>query len=102
VDDIAVYRTVPETEDPAGSAASIDDTGAHWVTFTSGSTVESFHNRYDLPHLLKKFPAMKVASIGPETSKALEALKIKPAVEAQEHTISGLITAVLDAEGQSA
>src|SRR6267142_959711 len=42
VDDIACYRTVPETNDPAGAAAKLQDNGADWITFTSGSTVEHF------------------------------------------------------------
>ena len=99
VDDVACYKTVPETEDPSGAAAALAASGADWVTFTSSSTVEHFHARFDLPALLKKFPQMKLASIGPETSKALAALGLKPAIEAKEHTIDGLIEALL--AGQS-
>jgi uroporphyrinogen-III synthase len=51
-----------------------------------------------LPELLKKFPLMKIASIGPETSKALRELKIEPAIEAKEHTTDGLIAALLKAK----
>src|SRR5215471_12749969 len=40
VDDIACYKTVPETEDLTGAAAKLLEAGAEWVTFTSGSTVE--------------------------------------------------------------
>ena len=98
VDDIACYRTVPETEDAGGSADKIQERGADWVTFTSASTVESFHGRFDLPKLLKKFPNMKVASIGPETSKALEGLNVKATAVAQEHTVEGLMQALLEAE----
>src|SRR6266850_8485846 len=98
VDDIACYRTVPETEGAGGSADKIQERGADWVTFTSASTVESFHGRFDLPKLLKKFPNMKVASIGPETSKALEGLNVKATAVAQEHTVEGLMQALLEAE----
>ena len=55
--------------------------GADWVTFTSGSTVQFFHERFDLPKLLKQFPQLKIASIGPETSKALAALKDEGVLE---------------------
>jgi uroporphyrinogen III methyltransferase/synthase len=97
VDDIAVYRTVAETEDCTGDAARMLESGADWVTFTSGSTVEHFHARFDLPAFLKRFPQAKIASIGPETSKALTALGLKPAIEAKEHTTDGLIAALLKA-----
>ncbi|MGO8677356.1 MAG: uroporphyrinogen-III C-methyltransferase [Limisphaerales bacterium] len=97
VDDIACYKTVPETEDPAGVAAMLSQEGADWLTFTSGSTVEQFHARFDLPALAGKFPRMKIATIGPETSRTLATLKLEPAVEATEHTIDGLIEALLAA-----
>ncbi len=46
---------------------------------------------------MKKFPKLKLASMGPETSKAIAALKLKPALEAKEHTTDGLIAALLKA-----
>jgi len=97
VDDIAVYRTVAETEDPTGAADRLLETGADWVTFTSSSTVEHFHTRFDLPKLQKKFPQLKLASIGPETSKTIRALGLEPAIEAKSHTTDGLIAALLKA-----
>ncbi len=97
VDDIAVYKTVAETEDPADAGRMLLAGGADWITFTSGSTVEHFHARFDLPKLLKQFPTLKLASIGPETSQAIRALDLKPALEAKEHTTEGLITALLKA-----
>jgi uroporphyrinogen III methyltransferase/synthase len=97
VDDVAVYRTVAETEDPTGAGQVLQETGADWITFTSGSTVEHFHARFNLPELLKKFPKSKLATIGPETTKALQALGLKPAVEAKEHATEGLVESLLKA-----
>ena len=94
VDDIACYQTVPETQDTTGAAASLVAKGADWVVFTSGSTVEHFHARFNLPELLKKFPQLKTATIGPETSKALLALGLEPAIEAKVHTAEGLVAAL--------
>ena len=81
VDDIAIYKTVPETEDPTGAGKRLFEDGADWLTFTSNSTVEHFHARFDLPSLLKKFPH----------------LKIEPALEAKEHTTDGLVSELLRA-----
>jgi uroporphyrinogen III methyltransferase/synthase len=100
VDDIGLYKTVAETGDFFGAAENFLAHGADWITFTSGSTVEFFHARFDLPKLLKKFPQMKLASIGPETSKAIRALKLEPAIEAKEHTTDGLIAGLLRAAGK--
>lgn len=97
VDDVAVYRTVAETKDLTDAGQALQETGADWITFTSGSTVEHFHARFPLPELLRKFSRMKLATIGPETSKALAALDLVPAVEAKEHTAEGLVEALLKA-----
>jgi len=98
VDDVACYKTVPETEDRTGTAAALTEAGADWVTFTSSSTVENFHARFNLPKLAKQFPRMRFASIGPETSKTIVALGLAPHIEAREHTIPGLAKAILSAE----
>jgi uroporphyrinogen III methyltransferase/synthase len=95
VDDIACYRTVPETEDPGGTAAKLIEGGADWITFTSSSTVEHFHARFDLPALLKTHPEIKLASIGPETTRSIVSLGLKPTIEAKEHCIDGLVDALL-------
>lgn len=95
VDDVAVYRTVFEESDPEGTAGRLQSDGVDWITFTSGSTVESLHARLDLVALSKKFPKMRFASIGPETSRAIESLGLKVAVEAKPHTEEGLVEALL-------
>ena len=97
VDDVAVYKTVPETEDRTGAAAKLIEDGADWITFTSSSTVENFHDRFDLPKLLQKFPKTRLASIGPETSKTITSLGLTPAIEAQPHTIDGLVASLMTA-----
>lgn len=94
VDDIPVYRTVPEPATCTPDSESLVQRGADWVTFTSGSTVENFHARFSLPGLLTRFPGLKTASIGPETSRSISALTHPPTVEAKDHTIDGLVTAL--------
>src|SRR5205823_14979329 len=94
VDDVACYRTVPETQDLNGAAERLLEAGADWITFTSSSTVENFHARFPIGALKKQFPAIQVASIGPETSKTLRKLGQEPDAEAREHTIGGLIAAL--------
>lgn len=94
VDDIPIYQTVAESVDRTGAGEQLLEHGAEWLTFTSGSTVEHFHARFDLPKLLKTFPKMRVASIGPETTNALKTLKISPQVEASPHTAEGLVEGI--------
>jgi uroporphyrinogen III methyltransferase/synthase len=94
VDDIACYKTVPETDDRNGAAARLLKDGAHWITFASASAVQNFHARLNLNQLLTAHPQIQLATIGPETSKAILALGLKPALEAKEHTIAGLVKAL--------
>lgn len=94
VDDVACYKTEAETDDANGAAARLTETGADWILFTSGSTAEQFHARFDLPNLVARFPRLRVASIGPETTKTLVALGVQPAVEARPHTLEGLVQAL--------
>jgi uroporphyrinogen III methyltransferase/synthase len=100
VDDVGLYKTVAETGDFFGAAGDLAQNGADWITFTSGSTVEFFSARFDLPNLVKKFPNLKIASIGPETSKAVRLLGIEPAAEAREHTTDGLIATLAGAKNR--
>jgi len=100
VDDVACYKTVPETEDRTGAAAALLERGADWITFTSSSTVQNFHARFDLPKLLERFPKTKLASIGPETSKAIIALGLKPTLQAKEHSVAGLVQALQGYHGK--
>jgi uroporphyrinogen III methyltransferase/synthase len=100
VDDIPVYRTVTETDDVTEASVKLLAAGADWITFTSGSTVEHFHARLNLPALLQKFPQTKLASIGPETTKAIAALGLSTAIEAKQHTMEGLVVALLKAAKQ--
>lgn len=97
VDDVAVYKTVSETEDRTGAAAKLMESGADWITFTSSSTVENFHARFDLPKLSAKFPQLKLLSIGPETSKAIAVLNLKPTIEAKPHNLEGIVKALRSA-----
>ncbi|MCI0536859.1 MAG: uroporphyrinogen-III C-methyltransferase [Verrucomicrobiales bacterium] len=94
VDDVASYQTVPETEDRNGAVARLLEGGADWITFTSSSTVENFHIRFNLPELVQRFPRLKLASIGPETTKTLKRLGLEPHVEPRQHSIDALVQAV--------
>lgn len=96
VDDVALYRTVADSDDPAGAAGDFLERGADWITFASGSAVSHFHQRFDLPALLRKFPHARLASIGPETSKAIQSLGLSAHLEAKEHTIAALADALAE------
>jgi uroporphyrinogen III methyltransferase/synthase len=89
VDEGFAYRTVPETRDTTGARQRLLEEGADLVTFTSSSTVENFLE-LGLP-----WPrGMRVASIGPITSKTAREHGLKVDTEARRHDIEGLVQAI--------
>jgi uroporphyrinogen III methyltransferase / synthase len=92
VEVLAVYRTVTATPDPA-ALERVRGGEVDALTFTSSSTVTN------LCDLLVEVPAPQplVASIGPVTSKTAMERGLRVDVEATEHTIGGLVDALLRA-----
>jgi uroporphyrinogen III methyltransferase/synthase len=96
VDEGFAYRTVPETRDITGARQTLLDNGADLITFTSSSTVENFLS-LNLP-----WPqGMKIASIGPITSRTAHEGGLKVDVEARRHDIDGLVDAIQKFYGAS-
>jgi uroporphyrinogen III methyltransferase/synthase len=89
VDEGFAYRTVPETRDDIGARRRLLEEGADLITFTSSSTVENFL-ALGLPWPAK----MRVASIGPITSKTAREGGLEVAIEARRHDIPGLVEAI--------
>lgn len=86
VDAVVAYRTVAAEVDPSVRSTVA---GADAITFTSASTVENFvaaMGRDAMPRV--------VASIGPITTAAARALGVEVTVEADPHTIDGLVDAL--------
>ena len=89
VDEAIAYRTVPETEGNCDAIARLKDEGADVITFTSSSTVEHFLDLHlPLPDKIK------IASIGPITSKTLKDRGLRVDIEAKQHSIPGLVDAI--------
>jgi uroporphyrinogen III methyltransferase/synthase len=89
VDEGFAYRTVPETRDTTGARRRLLEEGADLITFTSSSTVENF-----LALGLPWPEGMRVASIGPITSKTVRDHGLKIDIEARRHDIDGLVEAI--------
>jgi len=90
VDVVDAYQTIPP-ENLAANARAVLDRKPHWITFTSSSTVTNFIAAAGREALF----GMNIASIGPITSATLREHQVEPSVEAQPHTIPGLIQAIL-------
>lgn len=95
VDDLDAYQTVPDEEDRNGHRARLLAEGADLVTFTSSSTVLNFCNLVDVTGLQMQFPHMRFVSIGSQTTAAARGRGVEIAVEAEVHTIPGLVEAIM-------
>jgi uroporphyrinogen III methyltransferase/synthase len=92
VDVVEAYRT----EAPADLKEHAEEVLARkpdWVTFTSSSTVANLVAAVGSEAL----SGLSVASIGPVTSATLRAHGLQPRVEADPHTIEGLVGALASA-----
>jgi uroporphyrinogen III methyltransferase/synthase len=89
VDEASAYRTVPETRDIGGAQRQLAQDGADLITFTSSSTVENF-----LALGLPWPKGMRIASIGPITSKTVRDQGLEVDIEAHRHDIDGLVQAI--------
>lgn len=89
VDEAFAYRTVPETRDVTGARRRLVEEGADLITFTSSSTVENF-----LALGLTWPKGMRVASIGPITSKTARDHGLTVDIEARRHDIGGLVESI--------
>ena len=94
VEVLAVYETLPATElaVPRGEIESAD-----YVTFTSGSTVNAFVGLMDMApaDLTRRLAAVRLCSIGPVTSAALERHGLPVALEAEKYSSHGLVAAIV-------
>jgi len=89
VDVVEAYRT----EAPANLADRAKDVLArkpHWITFTSSSTVKNLVAAVGVEVLA----GVKIASIGPITSATAREFGLRVDVEANPHTMQGLVAAI--------
>nr|MDQ4041778.1 uroporphyrinogen-III synthase [Actinomycetota bacterium] len=91
VDVLPLYRTVAE---PLGGEALTAALDADWIAFTSASTV-----RFFLKAAGGETPRGRIVSIGPVTTAALRDRDLRPAVEATDHDVDGLVAAILADSG---
>lgn len=100
VDEVVAYRTLPADAQAARPKKLLNEIDV--ITFTSASTVRHFAQLLDGPDLVRALSKVKVACIGPITAKAAEELGLKVDILAEEHTIDGLVKAIVREVGDCA
>jgi uroporphyrinogen III methyltransferase/synthase len=95
---LPVYETRLVQQSGDEIVAALDNGDIRYVTFTSSSTVENFFELIPAD-TLRRYPDVKLASIGPVTSKTLASFGFTPAIEPEDYTIPGLVAALVAAVG---
>jgi uroporphyrinogen III methyltransferase/synthase len=101
VDVVPCYAVVPETEDLSGEAAALVEGGADWIVFASGLAIEHFHERFDLPGLMARFPRTRLALASDTIQWALEKLGLTPSAVAQPNDVEDLVKVIIRAESEA-
>jgi uroporphyrinogen III methyltransferase/synthase len=91
---VVAYRTLPAGGETDTLLELLRDDQIGWITFTSASIVTNFFAAVGAESLRGK--KARLASIGPRTSEAIRRLGFQPAAEAREHTIPGLLAAIME------
>ncbi len=88
------YRTFT-AEWNAGDWAAFEEAEIDAVTFTSGSTVTSLKEILGAERFISLLERAAAVSIGPMTSGILRENGVEPAVEANPHTIAGVVDSLV-------
>ncbi len=94
---VPVYQNIPEDSQAETVRKELGENGIDMVTFTSSSTVSNFiamlkvESKEELQQLLA---GVKIAAIGPITAKTVVDSGLTVDVEAEEHSVDGLIDVI--------
>ncbi|MFC1601567.1 uroporphyrinogen-III C-methyltransferase [Candidatus Sumerlaeota bacterium] len=100
VDIVTAYRTVREKPDNLDDVvAQLREGRIDAVTFSSSSTARNFAELVGHERFVELAATCCLASIGPITSKTIRELGAEPTVEAQQHTIAGLLESLIERFG---
>ncbi len=91
VDEVALYDTLAEPAGPRELEAAL---AADYLTFTASSTVRAFTGLLG-PGDRERLGGPRVVSIGPITSATAREEGLRVDAEASEHTVPGLVAALL-------
>lgn len=94
VRDVPIYQTRSVDSLPPHLIDALAAGEVTWVTFTSSSTVKGFLSLLG-PDAKAALGNVKLASIGPITSRTLHELGFSPTIEAETFNIDGLVRAML-------
>ncbi|HEY2586774.1 MAG TPA: uroporphyrinogen-III C-methyltransferase [Tepidisphaeraceae bacterium] len=101
VRDVPIYETRPIAELPEPLVDALAAGEVTWVTFTSSSTAKNFLALLG-PDARAVLGNVKIASIGPITTRTIQELGFSPTIEAETFNVEGLVEALARAASAGA
>ena len=98
VEVVEAYQTVVPSRSRRLLREVLRNRRPHWVTFTSFSTARNFALLLGAARARAALKGIRVASIGPVTSKTLRELALRVSVQARRYSIPGLVRALVAGE----
>jgi uroporphyrinogen III methyltransferase/synthase len=93
VRDVSIYETRAAKALPPALLDALAAKEIHWITFTSSSTAKNLVELLG-PDYKAKLQGVKIASIGPITTRTLKDLGLDPNVQAETYHVEGLVEAI--------
>jgi len=103
VTDLPFYRTRPPADFPPAALEALQAGRVDWITFTSSSTVTNFvalARQAAAAGRPVDLSTTRIAAIGPVTAATLRSHGLPVNVQADDHTIAGLVEAMCDDGGE--
>jgi uroporphyrinogen III methyltransferase/synthase len=95
IKEIKTYETLIDNSEKERLIKNLNNNTVDYITFTSSSTVENFMTMLNKDNI-KLLDGVKLISIGPITSNTLSKYNLKVYKEANEYTIDGIISCIMD------
>lgn len=90
---LPLYETVPAHNNKDTLLTALEEDRVFCITFTSSSTVDHFFSTIT-PEILKHYPDVKFACIGPITARTLEQYGFTSNIMPETYTIPALVDAI--------
>ena len=98
VEVVEAYRTVAPPKSRRLLREALRHRRPQWVTFTSSSTAHNFALLIGVGKMHAALKGIRVASIGPVTSRTLRELGLRVNVQARRYTIPGLVEGIVSSQ----
>ncbi len=85
-----MYTTIPSQARKEEVLEKLESGEVHCITFGSSSTVENFFSLVPA-EIMRRYPKVKLACIGPITAKTLENMGFTCHIQPEDYTIPGLV-----------